>query len=107
MPADCPRYRAWLAAENQAQEAESELSAAMLQAATGLSSPPSSEMVLLAQAKRASAHSLLQEAMQELKAGDGSLPAIVTSHSIRPILTLEQLSGQAPFVKGRDNSEAA
>jgi hypothetical protein len=95
------QYRAWLTAENEAQDAESEVSEAMFHAATGRAAPPSAEMVLIAQTKRAKAHSLLHDAMQELAATSKVPSAIVTRGLARTAPTIEELSRQSQAAQGR------
>ena len=62
-----PKFKEWLAAEKAAHDAECELHAAMLRFARTSSEPPSPQVVLAVQAKRAKAHALFADAMQELK----------------------------------------
>lgn len=62
-----PKFTEWLVVERDAQAAERELHAEMLKAATGGSTPGLTDIALIAQAKRARAHALFGEAMQELK----------------------------------------
>ena len=64
---DTPKFKEWLAAEKAAHEAECELHSTMLRFAKTSSEPPLPQVVLAVQAKRAKAHALFAEAMQELK----------------------------------------
>ncbi len=77
-----PKYTEWLAAENDAQAAESELLAVMLASAK----VPSVENLELVQAKRTKARSLLRKAMEEMKAAAESL------HHRRIVTTRDTLS---------------
>ncbi|NML44105.1 hypothetical protein HHL11_10120 [Ramlibacter sp. G-1-2-2] len=68
MQTETPKFQAWFAAEKEAREAERKLHAQMLQFARGTSAAPLADVVLLARSKRAMAHALFDEAMQELDA---------------------------------------
>lgn len=67
MQTETPKFHAWLAAEKEAHEAERELHAHMLQFARSACPAPLPDAVLVARAKRAKAHVLFDDAMQELK----------------------------------------
>jgi hypothetical protein len=67
MQTETPKFHAWLAAEKEAHEAERHLHAEMLQFAASTSPAPLPAVVLVARAKRAKAHALFDDAMQELK----------------------------------------
>lgn len=66
-PHQTPRFNEWLAAEKEASAAERVLHREMLESARG-GPAPQPDFVLAARAKRAKAHWLFDEAMQELKA---------------------------------------
>jgi len=62
-----PRFHEWLLAEEDASEAERKLHRQMLESAHG-GPAPNADLVRAARAKRAKAHWLFDEAMQEMKA---------------------------------------
>lgn len=67
MQPETPKFSRWLAAEKEAHLAERELHEAMLQFAGDRGGAPSAHAVLSVRAKRARAHALFDDAMQELK----------------------------------------
>ena len=85
MQTETPKFHAWLDAEKDAQAAERELHAVMLQFAFSATNPPLEALVLSVRAKRARAHQLFDEAMQELKVLADSLryQQVLTSGATR------------------------
>ena len=68
MQLDTPRFSEWLAAERDAYAAECELHSFVIRLSTGSSDHHLTERVLRTREKRATAHSLFEGAMQEMKA---------------------------------------
>ena len=67
MQPDTPKFKAWLAAEKAAHEAERELHAAMFQCSRYSGTPPLDQTVRSARALRMIANSLFDDAMHEMK----------------------------------------
>ncbi|HET9644561.1 MAG TPA: hypothetical protein VFP68_14685 [Burkholderiaceae bacterium] len=67
MRTETPKFNEWLSAEAEAQAAERQLLALMLQYERNDSAPTLDKFLLSIQAQRARAHRLFDEAMQELK----------------------------------------
>lgn len=67
MQPSTPKFNTWLLVEKEAQAAERDLHAAMRKSAAGAGADGLADLALIAQAKRAKALRLFDEAMGELK----------------------------------------
>jgi hypothetical protein len=99
MQAETHKFKEWLSAEKEAQAAERELYAVMLQFGQGTSALPLDERVQSARMLRARAHSLFDQAMQEMK----DLTASLHHRRILPAAATRVPSRSGPREDGSDS----